>query len=77
MCEVDVTLVINGENRRARMRWVRERPDDEVAFPNMRVSGSLWCGDRWQCSAVLSGVTPPTDDPLECSNVCDGITTTV
>ena len=33
-CEVEVTLVLNGERRDAQMRWIRERPDGEVAFPN-------------------------------------------
>lgn len=33
-CEVDVDLMLDGDVRPARMRWIRERADGEVAFPN-------------------------------------------
>jgi hypothetical protein len=59
-CEVEVALVLDGESRRAQMRWIRESADGEVAFPNQ---AGEWRLMVWGPLAMLHRAE--TADPVD------------
>jgi hypothetical protein len=59
VCEVEVVLVIDGENTPARMRWIREDSEGMAAMPNESGTWFLYLWDPW---SMLSRADAPDSD---------------
>ncbi|MEX2210599.1 MAG: hypothetical protein WD689_02385 [Gaiellaceae bacterium] len=47
VCEIDVELVIDGEQKDARMRWIREDAEGAPAMPNEPGTWYLYLWGPW------------------------------